>query len=158
MSILQEAITLFVLQNISRRVTREAQKNIDEACQILGPLGYYQSFAPAFADITLPITNLLKKNVPFNWSQKCQAVLDYLKEIFCSKPILQFQDPNKNYVLYTDASNNAYSSVLCQIQDNENDIRHISYFSGTFTAQYKSWCATEKEAYAILKSVQRFDY
>ena len=46
---------------------------------------------------------MLKKNVPFSWSQKCQVALDYLKEIFCSKPILQFPDPNKNYVFYTKA-------------------------------------------------------
>ena len=85
-------------------------------------------------------------------------MLDYLKEIFCSKPILQFPDPNKDYVLYTDASNNAYAGVLCQPQDNDNDIRPVVYFSGTFTAQNKSWCATEKEGYAMLKSIQRFDY
>ena len=36
-------------------------KNMDEAHQILGLLGYNRSFIPAFADITLPITNLLKK-------------------------------------------------------------------------------------------------
>ena len=42
-------------------------KNVDEAHQILGLLGYYWSFMPAFTDITIPITNLLKKNVPFNW-------------------------------------------------------------------------------------------
>ena len=40
-------------------------RNVDEACQILGLLGYYRSFVPAFADITLPITSLLKKNTPF---------------------------------------------------------------------------------------------
>ena len=135
-------------------------KNVDEAHQILGLLGYYQSFAPAFPDITIPITNLLKKNVPFTWSQKCQAPLDHLKEIFCSKPILQFPDPNKDYILYTNASNNAYSSVLCQPQDNENDIIPVAHFSGTFTAQNKSWFATEEEeeAYTVLKSVQRFYY
>ena len=44
-------------------------KNVDEAYQILGLLGYYRSFAPAFADITTPITNLLKKNAPFFWSK-----------------------------------------------------------------------------------------
>ena len=60
---------------------------MDEAHQILGLLGYYWSFAPVFTGITIPITNLLKKNVPFVWSQQCQAVLDYLKEFFCSKPI-----------------------------------------------------------------------
>ena len=58
-------------------------KNVDKAHQILGLLGYYWSFTPVFTDITIPITNLLKKNVPFIWSQ-CHATLDYLKEIFCS--------------------------------------------------------------------------
>ena len=73
-------------------------KNSDEAHQILGLLGYYRSFVPAFADITSPITNLLKKNAPFLWSQQCPDVLDYLKEIFCSKPILQF--PNLTRITY----------------------------------------------------------
>ena len=132
-------------------------KNMDEACQILGLLYYCRSFAPAFADITTPITNLLKKNVPFVWSKQCQAALDYIKEMFCSKPILQFPNPNKDYISYTDASNNAYSGVLCQQQNNDNDIRPTAYFSGTLTAQNKSWRATEKEAYAMLKSFQRFD-
>ena len=53
-------------------------KNVDEAHQIMGLLGYYRSFAPAFADITTPINNLLKKNTPFVWSKQCQDALDYL--------------------------------------------------------------------------------
>ena len=69
-------------------------KNVDEACQILGLLGYYRSFVPAFSDITLPITSLLKKNTPFMCPEKCQLTLDYLKVIFCKKPILQFPDYN----------------------------------------------------------------
>ena len=40
-------------------------KNIDEAYHILGLLGYYRSLVPALANITLPLTNLLKKNTPF---------------------------------------------------------------------------------------------
>ena len=129
-------------------------RNADEAHQILGLLGYYRSFVPAFVNITLPITSLLKKNTPFVWSEKCQLTLDYLKEIFCNKPILQFPDPNKPYMLYTDASNNVYSAVLCQAISNNQDIRPVAYFSGTFTAQNRSWYATEKEAYAVLKSMQ----
>ena len=88
-------------------------RNVDEASHI-GLLGYCRSFIPAFADIILPITSLLKKNTPFVWSDKCQQALEYLKEIFCNKPLLQFPDPNKPYILYTDASNNVYSGILCQ--------------------------------------------
>ena len=88
-------------------------RNIDTSCQVLGLLDYYRSFIPAFTDITLPITNLLKKNTPFIWSNKCQLALDYLKEIFYNKLILQILDNNKPYVLYTDPSNSAYSGILC---------------------------------------------
>ena len=103
-------------------------RNVDEACKILGLLGYYRSFVPAFANITLPITSLLKKNTPFVLYEKCQLALDYWKEIFCNKPILQFPDPNKPCILYTDASNNAYSGVLCQSISNDQDIRPVAYF------------------------------
>ena len=48
-------------------------KNVDEAHQILGLLGYYRSFVQAFADITLPFTNLLKKNTPFTWSKNVNS-------------------------------------------------------------------------------------
>ena len=109
-------------------------------------LELYVSYLFLSFELTLPQSHRETQNVT------------YLKEIFLSKPILQFPDPNKDYVLYTDTSNNAYSGVLCQPQDNDNDIGPVAYFSGTFTAQNKSWCANEKEAYAVLKSIQRFDY
>ena len=133
-------------------------RNVDEAHQTLEMLDYYRSFVPAFANITLPITCLLKKNKPFVWLDKYQLALEYLKEIFCNKPILQFPGFNKPYILYTDVSNNVYSGVLCQPVNNDQDIRPVAYFSGTFTAQNRSWCATEKEAYAVLKIVQCFNY
>ena len=131
-------------------------RNLDEACHILGLLGYYRPFVPAFANITPQITSLLKKNTPFVWSDKCQHALEYLKEIFCNKPLLQFPDANRPYILYTDASNNAYSSILCQPVDNDQDIRPVAYFSGTFTAQNRSWCATEKEAYDVFEKCATF--
>ena len=60
--------------------------------------------------------------------------------------------------MYTDAFNNAYSGVLCQPVNNDQDIMPVAYFTGTFTAQNGSWCATEKEAYAVLRSMQCFHY
>ena len=55
-----------------------------------------------------------------------------------------------------DASNNVYSGVLWQMIDNDQDIRPVAYFSGTFTVQNRSWCATEKEAYARLEKHAMF--
>ena len=144
-------------ENLKATKNLAPARNVEEAHYVLRLLGYYRSFVPTFANITLPITNLLKKNTPFIWSSKCQQVLDYLKEI-CNKPLLQFPDLNKPYILFTDASNNVYYCILCQPIDSNQDIRPVAYFSVTFTAQKRSWCTPEKEAYAILKSVQCLDY
>ena len=57
-----------------------------------------------------------------------------------------------------DACNNTYSGILCQPVDNNQYIRPVAYFSGTFTAQNRSWYATENEVYAVLKSMQFFNY
>ena len=48
-------------------------RNVDEACWILGLLGYYRSIVPAFANIAQPITSLLKKITPFVWSDNSHS-------------------------------------------------------------------------------------
>ena len=44
-------------------------------------------------------------------------------------------------------------AFFANLVDSDWDIRPVAYFSGTFTAQNKSWCVTEKEAYAVLQSM-----
>ena len=128
---------------------------MDKACHILGLLGYYRSFIPAFANISLPITSLLKKNTPFVWSDKCQLALEYLKDIFCNKPLLQFPDPNKPYELYTNASNNVYSSANLLIMTKILAQLHI--FQAP--SQHKMGVGVQlKRSLCCIKSMQCFDY
>jgi hypothetical protein len=53
-------------------------KNVKEICKVLGVLGYQCPFIPNFAHFTRPLTNLLKKDTPFEWTPKCCASLDTL--------------------------------------------------------------------------------
>ena len=91
------------------------------------------------------------------WHPQLQHMLLHMQKYNYT---IQYKPGIENGVsqLLKSLSNNTYSAVLCQLQNNDNDIRPVAYFSGTFTAQNKSWCATKKEAYAVLKSVPRFDY
>ena len=131
-------------------------RNVDEAHQILGLLGCYRSFVEAFANITLPITSLLKKSTPFVWSNTCQLALEYIKEIFCK---------NHYYNSWT-LINHTYCIQMHPIMCIQAFfakqlimiLGQLHIFSGTFTAQNRSWGATEKEAYAVLKGMQHFDY
>ena len=82
--------------------------------QFLGLIGYYRKFVLRFADVARPLTNLTRLNQPFEWSDKCQISFELLKEALIKEPILRFPDPNKPYILYTDASKYAWSCVLTQ--------------------------------------------
>ena len=83
-----------------------------EVKQFLGLIGYYRKFIPKFSDVARPLTNLTKKDVPFEWTPDCQQTFQLLKDLLMAEPILKYSDPNKPYVLYTDASKYAWSCVL----------------------------------------------
>ena len=64
---------------------------------------------------------------------------------------------SKPYTLFIDASNYAYSDILTQAGDGPGDLRHIAYTSDSFPVMQQRWSATEKEAFAVYKSVSKFN-
>jgi hypothetical protein len=46
----------------------------------LGLAGYYRRFIPDFSRIAKPMTELLKKGVKYNWSQKCEYAFHTLRQ------------------------------------------------------------------------------
>ena len=91
-----------------------APKTQKEVRQFLGLAGYYRKFVPKYSDIARPLTNLTKKDIKFNWTQKCQQTFDMIKELLINEPILKYPNPNKPYTLFTDASKYAWACVLTQ--------------------------------------------
>ena len=135
-----------------------------EVKQFLGLIGYYRKFVPRFVDIARPLTNLTQLDQPFEWTDKCQTSFELLKEALIKEPILRFPDPNKPYILYTDASKYAWSCVLTQqythdINGKQIAMNHpITYVSGLFKGSQLNWVALTKEAYAIYMSIKKLTY
>ena len=135
-----------------------------EVKQFLGLIGYYRKFIPKFSDVARPLTNLTKKDIQFEWTPECQLTFQLLKDLLLTEPILKYPDPNKPYVLYTDASKYAWSCVLTQEYEHEIEgkikkIHHpITYASGLFKGSQINWATLTKEAYAIYRSVRKLTY
>ena len=135
-----------------------------EIKQFLGLVGYYRKFIPRFADIARPMTNLTKQDIPFEWTIQCQVAFELLKETIITSPILKYQDPNKGYTLFTDASKYSWACVLTQEYQYEKGgkeykINHpITFASGLFKGSQMNWAALTKEAFAIYSSIKKLSY
>ncbi len=60
------------------------------------------------------MTQLLKKEKKFVWSEQCQESFEQLKEKLTSAPILVLPDNRKDFVIYCDASRQGLGGVLMQ--------------------------------------------
>ena len=70
----------------------------------LGFSNYYKDFIEDYSKLTQPLHDLTKKGTPWHWGDSHCAAFEALKEKFTSYPVLRNLDPNKCYILNTDAS------------------------------------------------------
>ena len=67
-------------QKVEAILNWQAPTNQTEVRSFLGLVGYYRRFIKNFLIISSPMTELLKKNVRFEWTDECQQCMDELKE------------------------------------------------------------------------------
>ena len=120
----------------------------------LGLAGFYRKYLPHYADITSVLTDLLKKDVVFNWSQEAENAFLDLKSRLVSRPILCPANFDLPFHLAVDASQIATSGVL--FQDHEEIEHPICYFSHKLDKHQVNYSTIEKEALGLLLAVRAF--
>lgn len=89
-------------------------KDVADIRSFMGLAGYYRRFVEGFSRVAYPITSLQKKGKAFKWTPDCQRSFDQLKHLLTTTPILSIFNPNKEYVVCTDASKEDVGGVLMQ--------------------------------------------
>ncbi|WMV42470.1 hypothetical protein MTR67_035855 [Solanum verrucosum] len=79
-----------------------------------GPTSYYRQFVKNFTSIATQLTNLTKKEIPFEWTEKYEESFQKLKTLLTTVPILALPVEGKDFVVYYDASHSGLSAVLMQ--------------------------------------------
>ena len=132
--------------------------SIEEVRQFNGMCSYYRKFISHFSDITKCFNDMTKKGATFKWTAECDAAFRLLKEKLMENPILINPQVDKDYVIHCDASKYSYSGILQQTRPGTEELAPVAYFSGNFDKTQVKWNITEKEAYAIYKSVKKFAF
>lgn len=124
----------------------------------LGMASYYRSFIKNFSDIVAPLTELTKSkqtnHLVFNDEQRNAFVA--IKNSLTNAEFLNSPDYTKPFEIHTDASNYAIGACLCQ-RDDKGIEKPISFFSNKLTDTQQRWSTIEKEAFAVIASLQKFD-
>ena len=126
----------------------------DSARRFVAFCNYYRRFIPKFTHHALYITALLRKDVPFYWSQDCEDAFQYLKNSLINPPILRYPDFDKEFCITTDASGTACGAVLTQKYGGLD--MPIAYASRPFTQGERNKSTPEQELCAIHWALNHF--
>ena len=76
--------------------------------------GYYRRFIEGFSTVAKPITQLLKKDKKFVWTEACEKSFQELKRKLTTAPVLVVPDIHKSFEVYCDASRKGLGCVSMQ--------------------------------------------
>jgi hypothetical protein len=116
----------------------------------LGLAGYYRKFISQYGMLSKPLTNLLKKGVPFQWTSNERQAFVILKQALVSAPVLALPDFSKTFVIETDASDVGIGAMLMQ------DGHPVAYVSKALGPRNQTLSVYEKEYLAILLAVEQW--
>ena len=122
----------------------------------LGLVRYYRKFIKGFTKIAKPLTLLTRQQVKFGWTPEHHSTFLHLKEAIVQAPILHYPNPDKRYIVYTDASDDACRAQLSQEHDGTKF--PIAFLSHTFTETQWKWSTSEQEAYGIYYTITKWNY
>ncbi|XP_011699197.1 PREDICTED: uncharacterized protein K02A2.6-like [Wasmannia auropunctata] len=163
---LKESITYCGYEIGKRGISKEKHKmeavrkmprpnNITELRAFIGLINYYGRFIENLSDVLRPLNNLLKKDVPFEWTKDCEIAFERAKEEFQSNKILVPFDSKLPLVLATDASPYGVGAVLSHTYPDGSE-RIIQCASNSLTETQKKYAQIDKEAYAIIFGIKKF--
>ncbi|CCO35818.1 hypothetical protein RSOLAG1IB_11044 [Rhizoctonia solani AG-1 IB] len=128
---------------------------VKQVQSFLGFANFLRRFVANFSHMARPLHNLVKKETPWNWTEKEQAAFEGLKKAITEAPVLAHADPHKGYFLETDASGAALGSVLSQQQE-DGRLHPIGFLSESFKGAEVNYDTHDKELLAIIHSLEHW--
>jgi hypothetical protein len=87
---------------------------VSEVQSFLGLAGYYQRFILNFSKTAKPVTELLKMENKYVWSDACDEAFKHLKKLLTTSLMLAQPDTTKPFDVYCDTSGTGLGGVLMQ--------------------------------------------
>lgn len=129
-------------------------KTVKDVQRFVAFANYYRKFISNFAEKAMPLNQLLRKNVVFEWTDERKKAFETLKYCLMNPPVLQYPDFTKPFILTTDSSSFAFGAVLSQ--GTVGSDKPVAYASRGMNKHELKKPVIEKELLAIHWAIQYF--
>ncbi|GBG62811.1 hypothetical protein CBR_g32394 [Chara braunii] len=126
-------------------------QSVTEMRSFLGMTGYYRNFVKNYSIVAAPLTDLTRLDTPWEWTDRCEAAFRHLKHALTHHEVLKLPDPDKPFIVTTDAIQYDIGAVLAQQEGPK--LRPVEYMSKKMSSQKLAKSTYEKELYAIYKAL-----
>lgn len=166
-----------------RSVVNMAQPvNAAELRQYLAMCNWLRLSIPRYNELAAPLQVLLKcalkeagsatnaalkrvKLRKFGWAQEHDTAFERLNAQIAMSTMLAYPDSEKQFCLFTDASDLHYAGVVTQVAVEElskavleQQHEPLAFVSGSFVGSQLRWCTLEKEGFAIKESCAKLSH
>lgn len=122
----------------------------------LGLTSYFPKFIANYSNTAKPLSDLLRKNESFRFTEKGKEAFCLLKDALAKKPVLKICHPSRETELHTDASQYGYGAVLLQRSPEDEKLHPIYYLSRKTSDAVRKYPSYELEALAIVTALKKF--
>ena len=143
----------------------EKPRTISELRSFIEFCIYYSGYVRMYAELSGPLHKMLQvgkfddqkgSKKKLAWTTEAEDAFNRLKERLLGQLGLFLVDPNKGFVLRTDASDYAVGAVLEQVWDDRSHVP-VAFWSRILAeGQRRTWTAREKETYAIVCALRKW--
>eukprot|EP00884_Botryococcus_braunii_P012926 jgi/Botrbrau1/21634/Bobra.43_1s0036.1 len=130
--------------------------NVSQLRGFLGLTQYYDTFMDRFADVAYPLTELLKKDVPWTWEGPQAQAFIALKDLVSSPPCLLMPDLDKPFVVHVDASGFAVGAVLQQ--DQGHGLQPVAFESRKLQPPERKLAPYDRELLALVHALLKWKH
>lgn len=130
--------------------------NVAELRSFCGLASYLRRHVRDFSKLAGPMYDLLKKDRPFIWGEEQQASFQAIKDAICNAATLAIADPNRPYVIHTDASDRAIGAIL--LQDFPDGRKPVEFHSRRLNEHEINYSVHEKEMLSIIDALKTWKH
>lgn len=137
-------------------------RTVKEVRQFIGFASYYREFMNDFAGVVEPMQKLIRGTgwgvgrgvQKITWDPGCEEAFLGVKTLLMSAPFLGYPRNDGDYILDTDASGDAISGLLSQIQDGREVV--LQYASNGLSSTQRNYCTKKRELLAVVVFLNKF--